>query len=87
MNFLEESRKIQNEIRTGKVDTLLASLKKEEKQSLIDALNDLQISSRVLSKVLKNHGHIIGRAAVDKWRHENVPGFAKRSNHYIGTVD
>jgi len=87
VNFLEESRKIQNQIKIGKIDNLLASLKKEEKQSLIDAMNDLEISSRVISKVLNNHGHNIGRAAVDKWRHENVPLFHTRSNHYVGTVE
>lgn len=84
MNFLEESQKLQEIKNMGKVNLLLASLDESEKQSLLDALNDLGISSRVISRILNDNGYKIGRAAVDKWRHENVKGYYTRSNHYMG---
>jgi hypothetical protein len=84
VDFLEESRKLQVGFTQGKVNFLLDSLKDEDKQSLIDALNDLTISSRSLSKILISHGYKIGRSAVDAWRHENVPGYETRSTHYMG---
>lgn len=84
MDFLEESKKLQRSITMGKVNLLLASLEQSEKQSLIDALGDLSISSHTISKILKSNGHRIGRSAVDTWRHENVPLFKTRSNHYMG---
>lgn len=84
MDFLEESKKLQSSMTMGKVNFLLASLEESERKSLVDALNDLTISSRTISKILVSNGHKIGRSAVDAWRHENVPLFNTRSYHYMG---
>lgn len=71
----------------GKVDLLLSSLEESEKQSLLDALNDLQISSRTISKILISNGHRVGRSAVDTWRHDNVKDYKTRSYHYMGETE
>jgi hypothetical protein len=84
MDIGKEIAKVQRETVIGKVDKLISSLKKEDAKSLVDAMNDLGISSRVISKVLQNRGYSIGRAAVDSWRHINVPNFYTRSNNFIG---
>lgn len=84
MDFLEESKKLQTSMSIGKINMLLLSLEETEKQSLIDALNDLTISSRTISKILMSNGHKIGRSSVDMWRHQNVPNYHTRSNHYMG---
>lgn len=84
MDIGKEIAKVQSNLATGKVDRLLASLSSKDSASLISAMNDLSISSRTISKVLKDRGYVIGRNAVDNWRRDNVPKFETRSNHYIG---
>jgi hypothetical protein len=80
----KEIAKVQSNLAIGKVDKLLASLNAKDSSSLVSAMNDLSISSRTISKVLKGRGYVIGRRAVDNWRHSNVPNYETRSNHYIG---
>jgi hypothetical protein len=80
----KEIAKVQRELTSGKVDKLLSTLSKEDSKSLIEAMNDLEISSRVIAGVLQNRGYKIGRDAINSWRHTNVPNFKTRSNHYMG---
>jgi hypothetical protein len=77
---------VQRDTVIGKVDKLLSTLNKQDSKSLIEAMNDLTISSRVISKVLQNRGYKIGRDAVNSWRHANVPNFHTRSNHFLGDI-
>ena len=84
MDIVKEIAKVQKNTITGKVDRLLASLSAKDSSSLVAAMNDLSVSSRTISKVLKGRGYVIGRSAVDNWRHANVENFETRSNHYIG---
>lgn len=84
MDIGKEIAKVQRDTSNGKVEKLLCILSKEDTKSLIEAMNDLGISSRVISRVLQNRGHTIGRSAVDSWRHINVPNFHTRSNNFIG---
>jgi hypothetical protein len=77
---------VQRQTVIGKVDKLLSTLNKQDSKSLIEAMNDLTISSRVISKVLQNRGYKIGRDAVNSWRHANVPNFHTRSNHFMGDI-
>lgn len=84
MDIGKEIAKVQKSTITGKVDRLLASLSAKDSSSLVAAMNDLSVSSRTISKVLKGRGYVIGRSAVDNWRHANVENFETRSNHYIG---
>lgn len=86
MDFAEECIKLQGDKTITKVDALIYSLTDEDKKSLLDALNDLNISTRTISQVLKNNGHRVGRGAVDAWRHEHVEGYYKRSTHYRGEI-
>lgn len=84
MDIGKEIAKVQKSTTTGKVEKLLASLSAKDSSSLVDAMNDLSVSSRTISKVLKGRGYVIGRSAVDNWRHANVQNYETRSNHYIG---
>ena len=84
MDIGKEIAKAQSNLAVSKVDKLLASLNPKDSASLIEAMNDLSFSSRTISKVLKGRGYVIGRSAVDNWRHLNVENFETRSNHYIG---
>jgi hypothetical protein len=84
VNLGKEISKVQQSVSIGKVDRLLSALNKEDSKSLIEAMSNLDISSRVISKVLKDRGYAVGRSAVDKWRHDNVPNYETRSNHFIG---
>lgn len=84
MDFAAECLKLQGDKTITKVDALIYSLSGEDKKSLLDALNDLNISTRTISQVLKNNGHRVGRNAIDTWRHEHVEGYYKRSTHYRG---
>lgn len=84
MDIGKEIASVQKSTTIGKVDKLLASLNAKDSASLTAAMNDLSVSSRTISKVLKGRGYLIGRSAVDSWRHTNVPNFATRSNNYIG---
>jgi len=77
---------VQRQTVIGKVDKLLSTLSKQDSKSLVEAMNDLTISSRVISKVLQNRGYKIGRDAVNSWRHANVPNFHTRSNHFMGDI-
>jgi hypothetical protein len=80
----KEISKVQQVTSAGKVDKLLHALSKEDAKSLIQAMKDLDTSSRVIAKVLQNRGYKIGRDAINSWRHANVPNFETRSNHFIG---
>lgn len=84
MDIGKEIAKVQRETSAGKVDKLLSVLSKEDAKSLVQAMNDLSISSRVISKVLQNRSYKIGRDAINSWRHANVPNYETRSNHYMG---
>lgn len=84
VDFAAECLKLQGDKTITKVDALIYSLSDEDKKSLLDALNDLNISTRTISQVLKNNGHRVGRNAIDTWRHEHVEGYYKRSTHYRG---
>lgn len=86
MDIGKEIAGVQRDTVIGKVDKLLSTLSKQDSKSLIEAMNDLTISSRVISKVLQNRGYKIGRDAVNSWRHANVPNFHKRSNHFLGDI-
>jgi hypothetical protein len=80
----KEIAKAQRDTVIGKVDRLLSKLSKTDAKSLIETMNDLSISSRVIAGVLQNRGYKVGRDAVSSWRHTNVPNFHTRSNHYMG---
>ncbi len=84
MDIGKEIARVQKSTTIGKVDKLLASLSAKDSASLVDAMKDLSVSSRTISKVLKGRGYVIGRSAVDNWRHANVENFETRSNNYIG---
>lgn len=84
MDIGKEIARVQKSTTIGKVDKLLASLSAKDSASLVDAMKDLSVSSRTISKVLKGRGYVIGRSAVDSWRHANVENFETRSNNYIG---
>lgn len=86
MDIGKEIAGVQRDTVIGKVDKLLSTLSKQDSKSLIEAMNDLTISSRVISKVLQNRGYKIGRDAVNSWRHANVPNFHTRSNHFLGDI-
>lgn len=86
MDIGKEIAGVQRDTVIGKVDKLLSTLNKQDSKSLIEAMNDLTISSRVISKVLQNRGYKIGRDAVNSWRHANVPNFHTRSNHFLGDI-
>lgn len=86
MDIGKEIAGVQRQTVIGKVDKLLSTLNKQDSKSLIEAMNDLTISSRVISKVLQNRGYKIGRDAVNSWRHANVPNFHTRSNHFMGDI-
>lgn len=84
MDIGKEIAQAQSKISTGKVDKLLSSLSKEDAKSLVQAMHDLSVSSRVIASVLQNRGYKIGRDAVNSWRHTNVPNYETRSNHFLG---
>ena len=86
MDIGKEIAGVQRDTVIGKVDKLLSTLNKQDSKSLIEAMNDLTISSRVISKVLQNRGYKIGRDAVNSWRRANVPNFHTRSNHFMGDI-
>lgn len=86
MDIGKEIAGVQRQTVIGKVDKLLSTLSKQDSKSLVEAMNDLTISSRVISKVLQNRGYKIGRDAVNSWRHANVPNFHTRSNHFMGDI-
>jgi hypothetical protein len=52
----------------AKLDSIIESLDKEDKDSLLTALRDTRISSSRISEVLIKRGHNAGRDAVRSWR-------------------
>lgn len=52
----------------AKVDSIIASLSKEDAESLRQALSNKDISSSRIADVLARRGHKIGRDAIRGWR-------------------
>lgn len=52
----------------SKLDLVIESLSKSDKESLLSALREPQISAPRISEVLRKRGHNIGRDVVRSWR-------------------
>lgn len=84
MDIKEDLLRLKNDSRLSKVDLLLRDLPESDREALLSALNDLAVSTRSIARILADHGHTVGRASIDTWRHINVPNYKTRSVHYMG---
>lgn len=53
----------------AKVDAVLASLNKEDAESLRQALLHKEIGTKRISEILKKRGYSVGRETIRAWRH------------------
>jgi hypothetical protein len=74
MGIFEECVTPQNtrQYRGAKVDSILASLSKQDRESLIEALKEESISPERISSVLSARGIIVGKHAIKYWRMSNL---------------
>jgi hypothetical protein len=56
----------------AKIDAILASLTKQDKESLIEALMEESISPERISNVLAKRGIVAGKHAIKYWRMANL---------------
>ena len=60
---------------SGRVPLLIraaASMSKEERQDLLDAMNDVTISSAAISRALKKRGHLVSASAIAQFRRGEI---------------
>ncbi len=73
MGIFEECVTPQNARYKGaKVDSILASLSKQDRESLIEALKEESISAEKISLVLTRRGIAVGKHAIKYWRISNL---------------
>lgn len=70
--FEECAAKSGKQYRGAKVDAILASLSKQDKESLLAALTEESISSEKISNVLSKRGILVGKHAINYWRMSNT---------------
>ena len=56
----------------AKIPVLLAELDKQDAQDLLVALADESIQAQIISTVLEQRGHNIGRNAIARFRRDNL---------------
>ena len=56
----------------AKIPALLAELDKQDSQDLLVALADRTIQAQVISAVLLERGHNIGRNTISRFRNQNL---------------
>lgn len=56
----------------SKVNSILASLEKKDRESLLAALQEVSISPEKIATVLQNRGIDVGRSAIKLWRVANI---------------
>lgn len=74
MGIFEECTQPQEsrQYRGAKVDSILASLSKQDKESLVEALMEESIPSERISRVLSKRGIVVGKHAINYWRMANI---------------
>lgn len=63
--------KVDGQSRGGKVDAVLNSLSKEDKESLLQALREESIPALRISNVLAKRNIQLGKTAITMWRSVN----------------
>lgn len=51
---------------------LVSTMTEEERQDLLDAINDVTISSAAISRALKKRGHMISASAIGQYRRGEI---------------